>query len=95
LDFRAAVRLPLLQAGALCPGQGKNPLLVSFDLKRLAAQDQWRIIAQSLDLRFMKMTADRMKSGRSLKELLTSFQKQGLLSPLIVDLQGGSTSMMS
>ena len=37
-------------------GQGKNPLLVSFDLKRPAAQDQLRMIAGSLGFPFYEMT---------------------------------------
>lgn len=74
--------------GRYVQGQGKNPLLVSFDLKRLAAQDQLRIIARSLDLPFYEMTADRMKKPEeALKELLTYSRNRGY-EPLIVDTAG-------
>ncbi|HOE14533.1 MAG TPA: signal recognition particle protein [Candidatus Saccharicenans sp.] len=74
--------------GRYVQGQGKNPLLVSFDLKRLAAQDQLRIIARSLDLPFYEMTADRMKKPEeALKELLTYSRNRGY-DPLIVDTAG-------
>jgi len=74
--------------GRYVQGQGKSPLLVSFDLKRLAAQDQLRIIARSLDLPFYEMTADRMKKPEeALKELLTYSRNRGY-DPLIVDTAG-------
>lgn len=74
--------------GRYVQGQGKKPLLVSFDLKRLAAQDQLRIIARSLDLPFYEMTADRMKKPEeALKELLTYSRNRGY-EPLIVDTAG-------
>lgn len=69
-------------------GLGKNPLLVSFDLKRLAAQDQLRIIARSLDLPFYEMTAEKMKDpAEALKELVTYTKNRGY-DPLIVDTAG-------
>lgn len=69
-------------------GFGKNPLLVSFDLKRLAAQDQLRIISKSLGLPFYEMTAEKMKSpAEALKELVTFTRNHGY-EPLIVDTAG-------
>jgi signal recognition particle subunit SRP54 len=69
-------------------GIGKNPLLVSFDLKRLAAQDQLRIIAKSLDLPFYEMTEEKMKSpSQALKELVTFTKNRGY-EPLVVDTAG-------
>ncbi|MBC7362823.1 MAG: signal recognition particle protein [Candidatus Aminicenantes bacterium] len=69
-------------------GLGKNPLLVSFDLKRLAAQDQLRIIAKSLDLPFYEMTTEKMQNPvEALKELLTYTKNRGY-DPLIVDTAG-------
>lgn len=74
--------------GRYVQSQGKNPLLVSFDLKRLAAQDQLRIIARSLALPFYEMTADRMKKPEeALQELLTYSRNRGY-DPLIVDTAG-------
>ncbi|MDI6845693.1 MAG: signal recognition particle protein [Candidatus Saccharicenans sp.] len=67
---------------------GRNPLLVSFDLKRLAAQDQLRIIARSLELPFYEMTVEKMKDPAGvLKELLTYTRNRGY-DPLIVDTAG-------
>ena len=69
-------------------GIGRNPLLVSFDLKRPAAQDQLRTIAGSLGVPFYEMTAARMASPReALKELLTYTANRGF-DPLIVDTAG-------
>jgi signal recognition particle subunit SRP54 len=69
-------------------GIGKNPLLVSFDLKRPAAQDQLRTIAAGLGVPFYEMTAARMASPReALKELLTYTANRGF-DPLVVDTAG-------
>jgi signal recognition particle subunit SRP54 len=69
-------------------GLGKNPLLVSFDLKRPAAQDQLRTIAAGLGVPFYEMTSARMASPRdSLKELLAYTANRGF-DPLIVDTAG-------
>jgi len=69
-------------------GLGKNPLLVSFDLKRLAAQDQLRIIASQLGLPFYEMTQGKMQNPEAaLKELMTFTRNRGF-DPLIVDTAG-------
>jgi signal recognition particle subunit SRP54 len=69
-------------------GLGKNPLLVSFDLKRLAAQDQLRIIASQLGLPFYEMTQEKMQNPEAaLKELMTFTRNRGF-DPLIVDTAG-------
>jgi signal recognition particle subunit SRP54 len=69
-------------------GIGKNPLLVSFDLKRPAAQDQLRTIAASLGFPFYEMSAARMASPKeALKELLAHTANRGF-DPLIVDTAG-------
>jgi len=69
-------------------GIGKNPLLVSFDLKRPAAQDQLKIIAGNLDLPFYEMTGARMASPKeALKELVLHARNRGH-DPLIVDTAG-------
>jgi len=69
-------------------GIHKNPLLVSFDLKRPAAQDQLRTIAWDLGLPFYEMTAERMASPRqALKELILFVRNRGF-DPMIVDTAG-------
>ncbi len=69
-------------------GTGKHPLLVSFDLKRPAAQDQLRTLAAGLSVPFYEMTAARMASPKeALKELLTYTANRGF-DPLIVDTAG-------
>ncbi len=66
----------------------KKPLLVSFDLKRLAAQDQLKILAGQLDLPFYEMSAGQMSSpGRALRDLLQHTRNHGY-DPLIVDTAG-------
>lgn len=69
-------------------GIHKKPLLVSFDLKRLAAQEQLRTIAGSLGLPFYEMTKEKMASPRqALKELVLDTRNRGF-DPLIVDTAG-------
>ena len=66
----------------------KNPLLVSFDLKRPAAQDQLKMITKMLKLPFYEMTKDQMASpSGALKELLKHTTNRGF-DPLIVDTAG-------
>lgn len=66
----------------------KNPLLVSFDLKRLAAQDQLKMITEMLKLPFYEMTKDQMASpSNALKDLLNHTANRGY-DPLIVDTAG-------
>ncbi|MGD8534507.1 MAG: signal recognition particle protein [Candidatus Aminicenantes bacterium] len=66
----------------------KNPLLVSFDLKRPAAQDQLKMISKMLNLPFYEMTKDQMTSpSRALKQLLKHTGNKGF-DPLIVDTAG-------
>ncbi len=67
---------------------GKHPLLVSFDLKRLAAQDQLKIIANQLGLPFYEMSEEKMRNPEvALKELVTFTRNRGY-DPLIVDTAG-------
>jgi signal recognition particle subunit SRP54 len=69
-------------------GLHKNPLLVSFDLKRLAAQDQLKFISKNLNIPFYEMTKDGMASPReALKELVLHTRNHGY-DPLIVDTAG-------
>jgi signal recognition particle subunit SRP54 len=69
-------------------GTGRHPLLVSFDLKRPAAQDQLATIARSLAVPFYEMTPARMSAPKeALKELLAFTVNRGF-DPLIVDTAG-------
>ena len=69
-------------------GKGKNPLLVSFDLKRAAAQDQLRMISGQLHLPFYEMTAAAMsKPKTALADLLVYTRNHGY-DLLLVDTAG-------
>jgi signal recognition particle subunit SRP54 len=69
-------------------GRGRSPLLVSFDIKRPAAQEQLRTIAGSLGLAFYEMTADRLAFPETaLRELVAHAKGRGY-DPLIVDTAG-------
>jgi len=66
----------------------KNPLLVSFDLKRPAAQDQLKMIAKMLSLPSYEMTKELMLSPpKALKELV-KFSANRAFDPIIVDTAG-------
>ncbi len=66
----------------------KNPLLVSFDLKRPAAQDQLQMIAGQLELPFYEMSHEEMTSPqKALKSLIIHTRNRGY-DPLIVDTAG-------
>lgn len=69
-------------------GLPKNPLLVSFDLKRPAAQEQMKMIAETLKLPFYEMTKELMSSpSEALRELVKFAANRGY-DPLIVDTAG-------
>jgi signal recognition particle subunit SRP54 len=69
-------------------GLQKNPLLVSFDLKRPAAQDQLQMIARQLNMPFYEMSKEQMSSPqKALKELVLYAKNRGH-DPLIVDTAG-------
>ncbi len=69
-------------------GLQKNPLLVSFDLKRPAAQEQLEMIAGMLDLSFYTLSRKKMSHPQeALKEILKHAKNRGH-DPLIVDTAG-------
>ncbi len=69
-------------------GLGRHPLLVSFDLKRPAAQDQLKIIAGSIRLPFYEMTAEKMaRPEEALRELIRETKNRGH-DLLLVDTAG-------
>lgn len=66
----------------------KNPLLVSFDLKRPAAQDQLNMITNRLKLPFYELAKEQMAFPQNaLKEVLKHAKNQSY-DPLIVDTAG-------
>lgn len=68
--------------------QGKNPLLVSFDLKRPAAQDQLQMITEMLNLPFYALSKAQMESPvNALKDVLSHTHAMGN-DTLIVDTAG-------
>jgi signal recognition particle subunit SRP54 len=69
-------------------GLGRSPLLVSFDLKRLAAQDQLKSIAGSLGLPFYEMSPAQMAAPREALRELVVYARNRALDPLIVDTAG-------
>ncbi|MCX6559630.1 MAG: signal recognition particle protein [Candidatus Aminicenantes bacterium] len=69
-------------------GKGRHPLLVSFDLKRPAAQDQLKIIAASLRLPCYEMTTEKMaRPQEALRDLLRETKDRGH-DLLLVDTAG-------
>jgi len=67
---------------------GKNPMLVSFDLKRPAAQEQLDIITKTLNLSFYELFEDQMADPKkALKKILTDTKNRGH-DTLVVDTAG-------
>ncbi len=67
---------------------GKNPMLVSFDLKRPAAQKQLDIITQSLELSFYGLSESQMTDPKkALKTILAETKSRGH-DTLVVDTAG-------
>lgn len=66
----------------------KNPLLVSFDMKRPAAQDQLKMIAGMLDISFYEMTKEQMSSPSEALDDMVKFAVNKGFDPVIVDTAG-------
>lgn len=66
----------------------KNPLLVSFDLKRPAAQDQLKMIAGQLNLPFYEMTREQMAAPEKALQGLLDFARTRAHDPILVDTAG-------
>ena len=69
-------------------GRGRNPMLVSFDLKRPAAQDQLRIIGDRLGFPVFEMTPAKMSDPSvALRDLVRETRNRGH-DLLLVDTAG-------
>lgn len=68
--------------------QQKNPLLVSFDLKRPAAQDQLKMIAAQLGLAIYELAPDQMKRPQGALQGVVRHAKSRSHDPVIVDTAG-------
>lgn len=66
----------------------KNPLLVSFDLKRPAAQEQLKMIAESLELPFYGLTDEQLADPQAALKDVVRFAGDRGYDPLIVDTAG-------
>jgi signal recognition particle subunit SRP54 len=67
---------------------GKNPMLVSFDMKRPAAQEQLDIITQTLNLSFYELFDDQMADPKkALKKIVAETKNRGH-DTLVVDTAG-------
>jgi signal recognition particle subunit SRP54 len=69
-------------------GRGKNPLLVSFDMKRAAAQEQLKMIAGNLGLPFYEMDPHPMTSPEDALGELVKFTKNHGYDLMLVDTAG-------
>ena len=66
----------------------KNPLLVSFDLKRPGAQDQLKMITNTLKLPFYELAKEQMALPRNALNEVLKHTKNQSYDPLIVDTAG-------
>jgi len=66
----------------------KNPLLVSFDLKRPAAQEQIKMIAQTLRLPFYELSREQMASPQECLKSIVKYTVTRGYDPLIIDTAG-------
>jgi signal recognition particle subunit SRP54 len=66
----------------------KRPLLVSFDLKRPAAQDQLQIIARDLGYSFYVLSPKQMAAPQKALKAVVEHAREHSFDPLIVDTAG-------
>ncbi|MBN2200123.1 MAG: signal recognition particle protein [Candidatus Aminicenantes bacterium] len=69
-------------------GLGRNPLLVSFDMKRPAAQEQIRQIAGQVKAAFYEAAEGRPASSEKALREVVRFARDRAYDPLIVDTAG-------
>lgn len=65
-----------------------NPLMVSFDLKRPAAQEQLKTIARALQSSFYEFSKKQMNSPHKALEEVVAYAEENNHTPLIVDTAG-------
>ncbi len=68
--------------------QKKHPLLMSFDVKRPAAQDQLRIIAEEIEIPFFSLSKAQIAHPQDALQQALSFARQHNHDPLLVDSAG-------
>ncbi|MBS3818522.1 signal recognition particle protein [bacterium] len=66
----------------------KKPLMVSFDLKRPAAQDQLKMITQQLNIPFYEFSKKQLGSPRKALQDVVEYSKKKGFDPCIVDTAG-------
>ena len=66
----------------------KNPLLVSFDLKRPAAQEQLKMISQMLNLPFYELSKGQVDSPHEILKDIVKHAKNKGYDPLVLDTAG-------
>jgi len=69
-------------------GLNHNPLMVSFDLKRPAAQEQLKTIAKTLHSSFFEFSIKQMDSPHKALEEAVAYAEKNNHTPLIVDTAG-------
>jgi len=74
--------------GTLVKKQGKNPLFVSIDLKRPAAQEQLQAISKSLNIPFFRLSKDLMSNPEKAAREAVEYARNKDFNPLIVDTAG-------
>lgn len=74
--------------GKLVKKQGKNPLFVSIDLKRPAAQEQLQAISKSLNIPFFGLSKDLMSNPEKAAREAVEYARSKDFNPLIVDTAG-------
>lgn len=67
---------------------GRNPLLLSFDRKRPAAQEQLRIITQMLNLSFYELAEEQMSNPQEILKAVIAQTRSAGHDTLIVDTAG-------
>jgi signal recognition particle subunit SRP54 len=74
--------------GKLVSKKGKPPLFISIDIKRPAAQDQLKIIANNLNLAFYELSKEQITNPTKALKNAIEYAKKQAFSPLIVDTAG-------
>jgi signal recognition particle subunit SRP54 len=68
--------------------EGKSPLLVSFDLKRPAAQEQLAILGAQLSIEVFSLTPEDFNDPAAATRKILDYARQHHFDPLLVDTAG-------